>query len=573
MYRWLPKPPILPALLVVAMAAAPAAVFGQAVSRQKELAKKLESPSPLVKAKEARLIDEVLEPELLFPLDPSQSKVVRTKLPIERIAVTDSTIVEVTEFSATEFEVLGLKAGETTLTIWFASDGGLDGSSQVAGQPGSWQNRAAKTVNVAQRGKASVPSPQTLRYLVKVDSDPAVRRRAGDEFAKLETQINELFPNSQVQLLVVGDKLIVRGQVRDAKEALEIMALLGGQGGRQGSVDGLLSAARNQGSRSQGNFDLERFTLVNLLHVPGEQQVVLKVRIAELTRTAARNLGMDFSIMTNNFSFANAVGGAGNISAILNGGDVELFLKAFSSNGYGKVLAEPTLVTLSGQSATFIAGGEFAVPTTVGVEGVGAVSTSFRGFGTQLSFTPTVIDKDRIRLQVSPTFSTLNAGATVNGIPGLNTRSVSTTVDLREGQWLAIAGLIQDEQTGSRGRVPFLGDVPGLGAAFGSQTKNRNETELVVLVSPELVHPLDAGQVPALLPGMSVTEPTDEAFYFLQHIEGHPAVHHRSTVWPQYKQHAFADKWVQKHIQQKAAAGYSEPQQQYYFNGPHGLSP
>ena len=129
------------------------------------------------------------------------------------------------------------------------------------------------------------------------------------------------------------------------------------------------------------------------------------------------------------------------------------------------------------------------------------------------------MDKDKIRLQVAPSFSSINEGNTVNGIPGLDTRGVTTTVDLREGQWLAIAGLIQDQQAGSRARIPYLGDIPVLGAAFGRQEVRREETELVVLVSPELVHPLEPEQAPHLLPGMSVTEPTDHV-YLLQMIEG-----------------------------------------------------
>ena len=560
------------ALVGVAIAVPALAVAQQSspVSRQKERARRLESPTALVKAKEAELINEVLEPELIFPIDLSQSKVVRTRVPIERIAVTDPSIVELTEFNETEFELLGLKAGETTLTIWFTP-----GTSEVPAPPVARRNgeRVARNVNAERREPTAPPAQRTLRYLVKVERDQDLQRRAADDIARLERQINELFPNSQVQLFVVADKLLVRGQARDAKEATDILALLGGQGGRTGGAGqsavavGQTAVAVNQAGRAQSN-DLQRFSLVNLLYVPGEQQVVLKVRIAELTRSAARSLSMDLKL-GDAFNFAS---GGGNLTAILNGGDVELFLTAFSTNGYGKLLAEPTLVTLSGQTATFLAGGEFAVPTVVGVSGAQAVSTTFRSFGTQLSFTPTVIDKDRIRLQVSPTFSTLG-GTEVGGIPGLNTRSVNTTVDLREGQWLAIAGLIQDEQTGSRKRFPFLGDVPVLGAIFGTtMTKSRGETELVVLVSPELIHPLEADEVPPLLPGMSVTEPTDEAFYFLQHIEGHPSIHHRSTVWPQYKQQVQADKWVQKHLQQKASAGYSEPQPQYYFSGPHGLS-
>ena len=552
----------------VALAAAvllvPSIVFGQQAStRQTLVTKSLEQPSATSQTKEASLIDEVLEPELLFLLDPAQSKVVKTKIPVDRIAVTDPSFVEISEYGPTEFEVIGLKPGETTMTIWFRPDH----------DPIKHPNGSFNSVSTGGRSRPAENGQLTLRYLVKVASPQAVEQRVESELSQLESRVNELFPNSQVQLFPVADKLIVRGQARDAKEAAEILSLLGRQGGGQApsqngqNMGGVLVQVANL----PGAGELRFASVINLLQVPGEQQVILKVRIAELTRSASRNAGMDFKILKD-FALTSSIGGAGNISAILDGGDIELFLKAFSTNGYGKILAEPTLVTLSGQTATFIAGGEFAIPTAVGAQGVGAIATTFKGFGTQLSFTPTVIDKDRIRLQVAPTFSTLNAGNSVNGIPGLSTRGVTTTVDLREGQWLAVAGLIQDEQGGSRKRIPFLGDIPVVGAAFSAQTSNRNETELVVLVSPELVHPLEPDQVPALLPGMSVTDPTDKAFYLLQHTEGHSAFPHRSTVWPAYKQHVQADKWIQKHLRQKASAGYCEPQQQYYFAGPHGLS-
>jgi pilus assembly protein CpaC len=323
--------------------------------------------------------------------------------------------------------------------------------------------------------------------------------------------------------------------------------------------------------------DLPALTVIDLLEVPGEHQVMLKVRIAELTRSALRQLGVSFNAEGDSWSISSTMAGAGNITAILNDAvDVELFIQASSSNGYGKILAEPTLVTISGRTATFIAGGEFAVPTAVGVGGIGAATTAFRGFGTQLAFTPTVMDKDRIRLQVSPSFSTLNAANAVDGIPGLDTRAVATTVDLREGQWLAIAGLMQDQQGGSKVRVPFLGDIPVLGAMFMREEVKREETELVVLVSPELEHPLEANQVPLLLPGMEVTEPTDKAFYCLQQIEGHPDVHHRSTVWPAYR-----DRIREANHRAVGEAHQSRPfknhslyyqNQQYYMCGPQGFS-
>lgn len=500
----------------------------------------LEHPAMAIREKEASLIDQVLEPELIFRVDPNQSKVVRTRLPISRVAITDPSVVEVNEFSPTEIEVIGVKAGETTMTIWFAEPGGQ------------------QTI---------------LRYLVRVAANEAEQYRAEAEFGKLQSRLNEMFPYSQVQLIPIADKLIVRGQARDSKEAAEILAIVGGQ-----SVDqtGRIGNFVNIGNVAQlpGADDLRTQSVINMLHVPGEQQVMLKVRIAEISRSAAREMGLDFSIIEDNLLISNFIGGAGNISAILDGGDVNLFLRAFASNGYGKVLAEPTLVTLSGQPATFIAGGEFAVPTVVGVDGVGAASTTFRGFGTQLTFVPTVVDKDKIRLQVAPSFSTLNQDIAVNGIPGLNSRAVTTTVDLREGQWLAVAGLIQDEQRGSRGRVPYIGDIPIIGAAFGSQSVQRDETELVVLVSPVLVHPMEPEQVPPLLPGMTVTEPTDNAFYLWQMIEGHPDVHHRSTVWPQYRMETLRQNsqvLKARYQQAKGRAVHCESQQ-FYMSGPQGFS-
>jgi pilus assembly protein CpaC len=205
---------------------------------------------------------------------------------------------------------------------------------------------------------------------------------------------------------------------------------------------------------------------------------------------------------------------------------------------------------------------------------VAAATTSFRGFGTQLFFTPTVLDKDRIRLHVSPSFSSLNEANTVNGIPGLDTRAVNTTVDLREGQWLAIAGLIQDEQDGSRVRIPLIGDVPILGALFGNQHVSRGETELVVLVSPELVHPLEDDCCPLVLPGMNLTEPTGHDFWFSLQIEGDPNFHHRSTVWPAYR-HQMHEAWAR--ARHDARRGYKQQaafdaHQDTYLCSPHGFS-
>ena len=274
-----------------------------------------------------------------------------------------------------------------------------------------------------------------------------------------------MFPNSIVQLIPIADKLIVRGQARDAEEATRIMTIIRGQATDQTGAQLGPGSRLAQGPAAlpyPGAEDVAAGEVINMLSVPGEQQVMLKVRVAELTRTAVRRMGADFAAFAGDFSFTSllGLGGTGAFSAVLDTDEIFLALQALSSNGYSKILAEPNLVTLSGQPASFIAGGEFAVPVVVGVEGAAAATTNFRGFGTQLTFVPTVLDKDRIRLFVAPSVSALNRENTVDGIPGLDSRAVSTTVDLREGQWLAIAGLIQDQQAGQNTRVPLAGDIP-----------------------------------------------------------------------------------------------------------------
>jgi pilus assembly protein CpaC len=226
--------------------------------------------------------------------------------------------------------------------------------------------------------------------------------------------------------------------------------------------------------------------------VPGEQQVMLKVRVAELSREA--RLKINHCNLDTESCNGSAV-----FNSVLSADDLKLALQAVGTTCYAKILAEPNLVTLNGKPANFFAGGEFPVGGPVGCGGANA---QFRAFGTQLTFTPTIIDKDRIRLTVSPSFSSLNPSLSVQGVPGVSNRSVSTTVDLRAGQWLAIAGLLQDQQCGMKKPMPVMGHLPVVGSLFCRADAERHETELIVLVSPTLVHPLDALEAPMVLPGM-----------------------------------------------------------------------
>jgi len=499
-------------------------------------------PTPETLGKAANLIADVMEPELVLEIRPNRSKLVRMKRPVTRASITDPNIAEITQLSPTEFEVIGAKHGETTLTLWF---GNVDDA-----QP-----------------------QEILRYLVVVVPDAGLWEDITKGYSEIEQMINEMFPDSQIQLVPIADKLVVRGQARDASEAAQIMGIVRGQAsganGSGGGGRGVGATNVNIGSALSPFPDDKQSSnqVINMLRVPGEQQVLLKVRVAELSRTALRELGINFTAAGDDFFVSSTFNVTGNVTALFSGSDINLFIKAVSSNGSSKVLAEPNLVTLSGQTASFIAGGQFAVPTAVGVNGVQAATTFFQGFGTQLLFTPTVLDKDLIRLQVCPTFSTLNNENRVNGIPGLNTRSVNTTVDMRAGQWFAIAGLLQDEQQGASVRIPYLGDIPFAGALFSTKRIQRNETELVVLVSPELVHPLEAEQMPLFLPGMDVTEPGPVAFYGLGMIEGFPDVHHRSTVFPNVRHQAQRDAM-------RNAKGNSRYQrcENFYVNGAHGFS-
>jgi len=473
------------------------------------------------------LIESVHEAKSEIDVTLQQAKLIRTRYEIKRAAVADPGVVGFVPYGAKEVELIGKTVGATTVTLWMSENG----------------------------------EEHILSFLARVRNQKQFERRM--EYLKLQDQVNELFPNSRVMLFPIANKLIVKGQARDSEEATRIMQII--RRDSRGIFNGGLGAGGLGNSQAVdpvlGRTGQPQTQVTNLLTVPGEQQIMLKVKIAELKRSAVRNLGADFDIDVADFMFGSALGGGGNLmlNGTFNQDSFNLFLKFLESHSAARVLSQPNLVTLNGQTATFIAGGEFAVPTVVGVGGVESATTSFRGFGTQLAFTPSIVDKDRIRLQVSPQFSTLNAANSVNGIFGVDTRAVTTTVDLREGQVLAIAGLVLDQQAGARSRVPWLSEIPLLGIMLNDKSHNSDETELVMLVSPEIVHPLESDEAPSLLPGMNVTEPDDFNFYVRSRIEGVEGVFHRSTVWPQYRDMLANPKYYQQ-------------SQSYYIHGGHGLS-
>ncbi len=348
-------------------------------------------------------------------------------------------------------------------------------------------------------------------------------------------------------------------------EETEQVAQLPGIGGSPGSVGtggvtALLPYSQGFAQLATAQVSIPFPQIINLLRVPGTQQVLLKVRVAELNRTALRQIGADWTILNpKNLNMAStAIGGAtiigngtviaGSNSGGLNGpsntfftifppGEFQMFFSALRQNSLLKILAEPNLIAMNGQQASFLAGGQFPVPVPQAVTGGAGttVTVQFQPFGVQLMFVPYILDNEIIRLAVNPSVSTVDTtlGTTLvpggSPVQGLNIRQASTVVEMQQGQTLAIAGLLQLTLNGTTTRIPLFGDLPILGPFFQNTTGQRVEKELLVLVTPYLVSPMKPGQVPPT-PGDEVNEPNDLEFYLLHRIEGRTGRDWRSTV-------------------------------------------
>ncbi|NIL97684.1 MAG: histidine kinase, partial [Planctomycetales bacterium] len=272
--------------------------------------------------------------------------------------------------------------------------------------------------------------------------------------------------------------------------------------------------------------------VINNINVGGVQQVLLHVKVMEVSRTKMRALGFDWSIKNGSDFLVSSVSGLLSGAGVPLGGDTVRFgivdnntnflgaLEALRQNNVAKILAEPTLVTVSGRAARFVAGGEFPILVPAGL---GTVSIEYKTFGTVVDFVPIVLGNGRIRLEVRPTVSELDEsrGVTINNttVPGLNVRQVDTGVEMSAGQTLALAGLIQNRVEAENRGLPILADLPYLGVPFRRVEETNNEIELLIMVTPELVEAMDAEEVPPLGPGMHTVSPPDCDLYWRGHIE------------------------------------------------------
>ncbi len=494
-------------------------------------------PTPETIAEFKKYVNRVVDPENTFDIVLGRSRLLILNQPPLRLQVVNDQIAEAALVTPTEYTILGKAVGSTILNLWF--------------------------------GDPAEPAKQRiLSYLVRVIPDPEAKERLERVYQALEEEINRAFPDSYVHLFLVGDKLVLTGQAKDINEAGQILRIA--RSNAPGEAQQIPVSQVNvsfdptvvgpDGLPTQG---LSSFLLaggpnvINLLRIPGEQQVQLRVLVAEMNRAAARSIGVNFTIAdnTNRIVFgqltgnltvgsstgggtgtggAGATGGTVNLPVSIDNGQFNLAINALRTLNYARSLAEPNLVAMNGQTARFQAGGQFPVPQVTGFTAAGLQGVAFVPFGVQLSFTPLITDRDRIRLTVSAEVSSRDLSAATTNISGaavtsLTTRNFQTTVELREGQTFAVAGLIQNNLGADATRVPFFGDLPIVGRLFAFDRTSAGEQELVILVTPELVHPLEPHEVPAV-PGSDVFEPGDLEFYLCGLLESRRLQDYRSPV-------------------------------------------
>ncbi len=446
----------------------------------------------------ADLIERMKSQEItqVLHLQVGQSKVLRTTYPITRISVADPEIADIILISDREVYVNGLAAGVTNLSIW---------------------------------GKSRFTSAT-----VTVEADLTL----------LKEKLHQILPNQKIAVQAAGSSVVLSGEVTGPLAQDTALALAGAFSGTGGGAAGT-----------------RRENVVNLLHVGGVQQVMVEVRLAEIDRTVLDRMGINWTalspqgnIWSQQINALNAIqsitraflGGTGvpkpggvvttttqalstNIEAIGGfkaGGMIwTMFFDILKQNNLGRILAEPNLVTTSGQEASFLAGGLYPVPSPQpSAVGAATVTVTYQPYGVGLKFTPTVLDGDKIAMKLEPEVSELDPSVTVQvagfSIEGFLVRRMSSHLEVQDGQTIAMAGLLSNEDRNIVNKFPWVGDVPVLGALFRSSSWQKQETELVVLVTPHLVKPVTPGT--ARLSDDKWIDPNDYEKYLLGWYQGRP---------------------------------------------------
>jgi pilus assembly protein CpaC len=392
----------------------------------------------------------------------NRAVVVESDVPFAELSIANPGIADISTLSDRSIYVLGKAPGRTTLTL-LSPDGQLISNVDVHVTP---------------------------------------------DIAEFKERLQQILPGEHIEVRTANDGIVLSGQVSSTAK-----------------LDRALDLANR--------YAPDRVS--NLMVVGGTQQVMLKVRFAEMNRTIAKNFSSSVEF-SDGGSFvgetgtllgagalraageavpyrANIAGGIG-IGGSIGGLEFNVLIEALESKGMVRTLAEPNLTALSGQEAKFLAGGEYPVPVSQDED---TVTVEYKPFGVELNFTPVVVDQDIINLTIDAAVSSIDTanGINISGfqIDAFKRRETSTTVEMRDGESFAIAGLLQDDFTDLNTQLPWIGDIPILGALFRSSEYQRAQTELVIIVTPHLVTPV-AGAALAL-PTDRVRIPTErELFLF-----------------------------------------------------------
>jgi pilus assembly protein CpaC len=408
-------------------------------------------------------------------LEIGKAAILRTAFQVKRVSVGNPKILDVVVLSPREIQLVPSTIGETNLVLW-----------DPAGAP-----QAAIDIHV------------------------------GAAFTQIERQLRKLLGTDEIHVDSAGEAVVLSGSVSSPAQVERAIAI------------------------AQAFFPEDpESKVVNALEVGGNQQVMIEVIFAEMTKTLGRRFAVNWDTIirtgAKTFAFSSFLDGLTSLdndadsNALLLTDRVNLvgafansdsfafsaFIDVAKQKGLAKVLARPTLIARSGQHASFLVGGEIPVPIAQG-GAFGSITIEWKSFGVGMDFSPVVLGEDRIFLEISPEVSEpdLTLGIVRSGVltPGFVTRRSSTAIELGDGQSFAIAGLLRDSVKESVEKFPLLGDIPVLGARFRSSQYRREETELVMIVTPHLVKPLPPGPQP--LPTDSFVEPNDFEFYLLGALE------------------------------------------------------
>ena len=433
---------------------------------------------------EAKLIklDAQAETERLYL---GQTEIFQAPEPVHRVVVSNAKIASARAISKHQILIQGKSVGHTHLLIW------CDGR------------------------------PDPLMFAFRVDIDPHL-------IAGAEAMVRRLVPRAEVRIIPAHQEVLLEGTVSSAQDMHRVLQIItpffaaqmeDKNDDQPQQVNMAANVPGSSVSQLQQNLNLSLAIRNNLIVVQGPQQVQLEVTIAEVSLSGTKRMGLAFlnnskgaaglfptgeaagqmigqtdtdSVLQSGAAIASPFGAAFQVLYHSIDGDTLGILSLLKGQGLARMLATPTLVAMSGQSANFRVGGDIPIPVS---GSNGSTYIAYREYGVFLEFVPTVIGPETISLEVAPEVSSVDwsLGTSSGGVqvPGVKTRTGKTTLQLKDGQSFAMAGLLREEVSTVVSKMPFLGDLPILGALFTSKQYERSESELVIIVTPRLVRPLD----------------------------------------------------------------------------------